>query len=125
MNPKQRDRFGLAARKPTGFDELPMFAAEKIETSRSYGDICVQACADDPQVAVHAIRNLARIGMGVAVRWSQLGFGRTASTSTSQATPRNLFGFRTEPTTCTPRNPNCSTNGCGSTRLTIRLPHSG
>ncbi|HMS76533.1 iron uptake transporter deferrochelatase/peroxidase subunit [Gordonia sp. (in: high G+C Gram-positive bacteria)] len=95
VNPKQRDRFGLAARKPTGFDELPMFAAEKIETSRSYGDICVQACADDPQVAVHAIRNLARIGMGVvAVRWSQLGFGRTASTSTSQATPRNLFGFK-------------------------------
>jgi deferrochelatase/peroxidase EfeB len=46
-------------------------------------------------VAVHAIRNLARIGMGVvSVRWSQLGFGRTSSTSTSQATPRNLFGFK-------------------------------
>jgi deferrochelatase/peroxidase EfeB len=46
-------------------------------------------------VAVHAIRNLARIGMGVvSVRWSQLGFGRTSSTSTAQATPRNLFGFK-------------------------------
>jgi deferrochelatase/peroxidase EfeB len=46
-------------------------------------------------VAVHAIRNLARIGFGrVAVRWSQLGFGRTSSTSTSQATPRNLMGFK-------------------------------
>jgi deferrochelatase/peroxidase EfeB len=46
-------------------------------------------------VAVHAIRNLARIGFGkVAVRWSQLGFGRTSSTSRSQATPRNLFGFK-------------------------------
>jgi deferrochelatase/peroxidase EfeB len=55
----------------------------------------VQACADDPQVAVHAIRNLARIGMGVvSVRWSQLGFGRTSSTSKQQATPRNLFGFK-------------------------------
>jgi deferrochelatase/peroxidase EfeB len=55
----------------------------------------VQACANDPQVAVHAIRNLARIGFGtVSVRWSQLGFGRTSSTSTSQATPRNLFGFK-------------------------------
>jgi deferrochelatase/peroxidase EfeB len=41
----------------------------------------VQACANDPQVAVHAIRNLARIGFGtVAVRWAQLGFGRTSST---------------------------------------------
>jgi deferrochelatase/peroxidase EfeB len=46
-------------------------------------------------VAVHAIRNLARIGFGtVAMRWAQLGFGRTSSTSTQQATPRNLFGFK-------------------------------
>jgi deferrochelatase/peroxidase EfeB len=46
-------------------------------------------------VAVHAVRNLARIGFGaVAVRWSQLGFGRTSSTSRTQSTPRNLFGFK-------------------------------
>ena len=30
----------------------------------------------------------------MAVRWSQLGFGRTSTTSTSQSTPRNLFGFK-------------------------------
>ena len=30
----------------------------------------------------------------VNVRWSQLGFGRTSSTDTGQATPRNLFGFK-------------------------------
>ncbi|HYJ56210.1 MAG TPA: Dyp-type peroxidase, partial [Mycobacterium sp.] len=48
-----------------------------------------------PQVAVHAIRNLARIGFGtVAVRYSQLGFGRTSSTTRGQTTPRNLFGFK-------------------------------
>src|SRR5699024_7342115 len=63
--------------------------------ARCGGDIAVQACADDPQVAVHAIRNLARIGFGRAsVRWSQLGYGRTSSTSTQQVTPRNLFGFK-------------------------------
>jgi deferrochelatase/peroxidase EfeB len=28
------------------------------------------------------------------MRWSQLGFGRTASTSRSQETPRNLMGFK-------------------------------
>ncbi len=55
----------------------------------------MQACADDPQVAFHAIRNLARIGRGRAVlRWSQLGFGRTSSTSNTQETPRNLQGFK-------------------------------
>lgn len=54
-----------------------------------------QAWTNDPQVAVHAVRNLIRLGFGVvSVRWSQLGFGRTSSTSTAQATPRNLFGFK-------------------------------
>jgi len=44
---------------------------------------------------VHAIRNLARIGFGtVAVRWSQLGFGKTSSTTPQEQTPRNLFGFK-------------------------------
>ena len=44
---------------------------------------------------MHAVRNLARIAFGRAsVRWSQLGFGRTSSTSTSQSTPRNLLGFK-------------------------------
>lgn len=89
------DRFGLADRRPAALQELPAFMGDQLEERRSGGDICIQACANDPQVAVHAIRNLVRIGFGVvAVRWSQLGFGRTSSTSTAQATPRNLFGFK-------------------------------
>lgn len=90
-----RDRFGIADRKPEALRTLPHFPADNLDPARSYGDLCVQACADDPQVAVHAIRNLARIGFGtVSVRWSQLGFGRTSSTSVDQSTPRNLFGFK-------------------------------
>ncbi|CAI9418715.1 putative deferrochelatase/peroxidase EfeN [Nocardioides sp. T2.26MG-1] len=90
-----RDRFGLAGRQPDALRTLPHFPGDLLDPERSHGDLCVQACADDPQVAVHAIRNLARIGFGtVAVRWSQLGFGRTSTTSTSQSTPRNLFGFK-------------------------------
>jgi Dyp-type peroxidase, C-terminal/Imelysin/Cupredoxin-like domain len=47
------------------------------------------------EVAFHAVRNLARIGMGVvAHNWMELGFGRTSTTSTAQATPRNLLGFK-------------------------------
>jgi len=90
-----RDRFGLADRQPEALRDLPHFAGDQLDPARSRGDICVQACSEDPQVAVHAIRNLARIGFGtVSVRWSQLGFGRTSTTSTSQSTPRNLFGFK-------------------------------
>ena len=90
-----RDRFGLADRQPDALRDLPHFPGDQLDPQRSRGEIVVQACSQDPQVAFHAVRNLARIGFGtVAVRWSQLGFGRTSTTSTSQSTPRNLFGFK-------------------------------
>ena len=89
------DRFGLAARRPAPLVGLPAFPGDQLDPATSGGDLCIQACANDPQVAVHAVRNLVRLGAGVVgVRWSQLGFGRTSSTSTGQATPRNLFGFK-------------------------------
>ncbi len=93
--PEGIDRFGLADRRPAALAPLPAFPGDALDPATSGGDLCVQACANDPQVAVHAIRNLVRLGAGVvSVRWSQLGFGRTSSTSSAQATPRNLFGFK-------------------------------
>ncbi len=89
------DRYGLASRRPPALVDLPSFPTDALEPDRSGGDLAVQACADDPQVAFHAVRNLVRIGRGVVVmRWSQLGFGRTSSTSRRQTTPRNLMGFK-------------------------------
>lgn len=90
------DRFGLAAREPGVLSQgIPRFANEAMQDAHSGGDLVVQACADDAQVSVHAIRNLTRIAMGTAaLRWSQVGHGRTSSTSTQQETPRNLFGFK-------------------------------
>jgi deferrochelatase/peroxidase EfeB len=88
-------RFGLGGRRPAGLEVLPPFLGDDLDLKKSDGDLCVQACADDPQVAVHAIRNLTRIAFGRAVlRWSQLGFGRTSRTTSEQQTPRNLFGFK-------------------------------
>ncbi|HEV2094714.1 MAG TPA: iron uptake transporter deferrochelatase/peroxidase subunit [Rubrobacter sp.] len=89
------DRFGLADRRRDALAPLPPLTGDVLDEGRSDGDLCVQACADDPQVAFHAVRNLVRISRGLAVvRWSQLGFGRTASTSKTQATPRNLMGMK-------------------------------
>lgn len=86
---------GLAGKRPAALREIPPLPADELNQAESGGDLCVQACSDDPQVAFHAVRNLARIGRGtVVMRWSQLGFGRTASTSRSQDTPRNLMGFK-------------------------------
>ncbi|MFE4861666.1 iron uptake transporter deferrochelatase/peroxidase subunit [Streptomyces sp. NPDC056670] len=90
-----KDRFGLEGRRPEALVDIEQFPGDNLEPARSGGDLCVQACADDPQVAVHAIRNLARIGMGkVAIRWSQLGFGKTSSTTPDAQTPRNMMGFK-------------------------------
>ena len=86
---------GLAAQRPAALKPLPALPGDELNGLESDGDLCVQACSDDPQVAFHAVRNLARIGRGtVVMRWSQLGFGRTATTSRSQDTPRNLLGMK-------------------------------
>jgi deferrochelatase/peroxidase EfeB len=88
-------RFGLSGRRPAALADIPALPRDELDPTRSHGDIGIQACSNDPQVAFHAIRNLARIGRDVVtMRWSQLGFGRTSSTSTAQATPRNLLGFK-------------------------------
>jgi deferrochelatase/peroxidase EfeB len=88
-------RFGLAAKRPAALAAIPELPGDALDPDRSDGDVCVQACSNDPQVTFHVIRNFARIARGTAVmRWSQLGFGRTSSTSTTQRTPRNLMGFK-------------------------------
>ncbi|MEV5176149.1 iron uptake transporter deferrochelatase/peroxidase subunit [Streptomyces flaveolus] len=95
FGPSLFDKFGLKDRRPEALVDLPKFPGDNLDRSRTGGDLCVQACSDDPQVAVHAIRNLARIGFGkVAIRWSQLGFGKTSSTTPDAQTPRNLMGFK-------------------------------
>jgi len=89
------DRYGIRDRRPAKLQRLPAFLGEDLDPALSDGDLCVQVCADDPQVAVHAIRNLSRIAFGRAkLRWSQLGFGKTSRTTAEQQTPRNLFGFK-------------------------------
>lgn len=86
-------RFGLP--RPAPLRALPHFPGDMIDPAISGGDLCIQACANDAQVAVHAVRNLVRIAFGrAAVKWSQMGFGKSSRTATDQATPRNLFGFK-------------------------------
>lgn len=95
VDENDKDRFGFASKLPEALVRIPHMTGDALEAQRSDGDLCIQACADDPQVAFHAIRNLIRIAGGRAVvAWQQLGFGRTASTTTTQVTARNLFGFK-------------------------------
>jgi deferrochelatase/peroxidase EfeB len=86
------DRYGLAAKRPAAFVDLPKFTGDQLEAARTGGDISVQACADDPVVAFHAVRELARLSYGATqFRWVQEGFLPQAP---SEETPRNLMGFK-------------------------------
>ncbi|MBV8473663.1 MAG: deferrochelatase/peroxidase EfeB [Hyphomicrobiales bacterium] len=86
------DRYGLKARRPAGFTDLPHFPGDQFVPDRTGGDLLIQACAENPQIAFHAARQLARIAYGVAeIRWVQSGF---VSDFGPGKTPRNLMGFK-------------------------------
>ncbi|MCU1550954.1 MAG: peroxidase [Glaciihabitans sp.] len=88
------DRFGLSARKPTLLEKIPTLPSDQLQPEYTGGDLSLQACANDPQVAYHAIRNLTRMARGTAATlWTVTGFGR-ASAGPSQQTPRTLLGFK-------------------------------
>jgi len=88
-------RLGLRARRPAALADLPFFAGDALDAAISDGDLCIQACANDPQVALHAMRQLTRIGAGVVTpRWAQMGFLRTTGVGDPHATPRNLLGLK-------------------------------
>ena len=87
-----QDRYGLAARRPAALVDLPAFNGDQLVAGQGGGALCVQACADDPQVAFHAVRQLSRIAYGAAtLKWVQTGFSTAPRT---KGTPRNLMGFK-------------------------------
>ncbi|QPK93594.1 deferrochelatase/peroxidase EfeB [Actinomyces sp. zg-332] len=84
-------KLNLNAKKPAEFKDLPHFPRDQIKEKYSGGDICIQACANDAQVAFHAVRNLVRKARNtVTMRWGQSGFTK----GKKNETPRNLFGFK-------------------------------
>jgi len=60
------DRFGLANELPMQLVSLPAFPGDQMAQANIGGDLTIQACADDPQVAFHAVRQLVRAAVGVA-----------------------------------------------------------
>jgi deferrochelatase/peroxidase EfeB len=87
-----KDRYGLVALRPEALVDMPTFNGDQLVPEKTGGDISVQACADNPQVTFHAIRQLARLAEGIAtLRWAQTGF---ISGGSGTETPRNLQGFK-------------------------------
>lgn len=86
------DRMGWGDAMPSPLRAgLPRLARDRLQPSWCGGDLCIQACADDPQVAFHAVHQLVRAGRGqVKLRWGKMGFN---AYERQDQTPRNLFGF--------------------------------
>lgn len=85
-------KLNLTHKQPPEFSDLPSFPRDQIRPELSGGDICIQACADDLQVAFHAVRQLVRQARSsVTMKWSQSGF---LGFDKNDETARNLFGFK-------------------------------
>ncbi|MEX3964805.1 iron uptake transporter deferrochelatase/peroxidase subunit [Paraburkholderia sp. EG286B] len=88
---QDKDRYGLAHKRPAALVDLPRFNGDQLIAQKTGGDLFVQACANDAQVAFHAVRQLARQGYGIlTMRWGQAGF----LSGPRAQTPRNLMGFK-------------------------------
>ncbi|WP_436868319.1 iron uptake transporter deferrochelatase/peroxidase subunit [Mammaliicoccus sciuri] len=95
ISPSFFEKVGLKKHKPDLLKDLPHFPKDQIDDNYSGGDICIQACSDDPQVNFHAIRNLIRVAKGeVSMKWSQAGFNSFEEKDGKKETPRNLFSFK-------------------------------
>ncbi|WP_083101548.1 iron uptake transporter deferrochelatase/peroxidase subunit [Faucicola atlantae] len=92
ISPSFLKKLGMEKLAPPEFASLPAFPRDQIRPELAGGDICIQACAEDSQVAFHAVRQLVRQARSnITMRWSQMGF---VSFDSGNETPRNLFAFK-------------------------------
>ena len=91
----EKPELGLIHQRPKELKDLPHFPKDQLDPQYVGGDLCIQACADDPQVAFHAVRNLIRDARGkVTMKWAQTGFNTYPVKKGKKETPRNLFAFK-------------------------------
>jgi deferrochelatase/peroxidase EfeB len=95
------DRFGVLHKAPKHLKDIPPMPRDDLQDPFIGGDICVQVCADDQQVAFHAIRNFIKVAVGTAeLKWMQSGF----ISAPDGKTPRNLFGFKDGTANASPKD---------------------
>ncbi|MGV9756284.1 iron uptake transporter deferrochelatase/peroxidase subunit [Streptomyces tricolor] len=86
-------RTGLEKQRPTALDPLPAFSSDRLDRSRSDGDLWVQIGANDALVAFHALRAIQKdAGSAARVRWQMNGFNRSPGATAHPMTARNLMG---------------------------------
>jgi deferrochelatase/peroxidase EfeB len=88
-------RYGLGHKKPVRLTEMPAFALDQLDPSRTGGDVLLQICAGQRDTVVHTVRELVRVIAGsLTPRWSLDGFQTAHRNPAERASSRNLFAFR-------------------------------
>lgn len=93
------DRFGLADRKPQELVKMPFLANDRLDPSRSHGDVLISIEADHEDTVQHSLRQLMRsTRRDLVLQWNLGGYTRGLGGGSDQKaehqTPRNLLGFK-------------------------------
>ena len=89
-------RYGLADRKPRELVTMPFLANDRLDPARSHGDVLIALQGKEPDVCVHALRQMMRrTRSGLVLKWMQDTFTRPdAIPRVGQTQSRNLLGFK-------------------------------
>jgi deferrochelatase/peroxidase EfeB len=90
------DRFGLAGRKPRELVRMPFLANDRLDPGLSHGDLLLALAADQPDVLLHALRQLMRRTRdNLVLHWVLDGYNRPdARPAAGRTDNRNLLGFK-------------------------------
>jgi deferrochelatase/peroxidase EfeB len=90
------DRFGLAGRQPKELVRMPFLANDRLDPAQTHGDLLLALSADQPDVLLHALRQLMRRTRdNVVLHWMLDGYNRPdAKPVPGRTGNRNLLGFK-------------------------------
>jgi deferrochelatase/peroxidase EfeB len=90
------DRFGLADRQPRELVRMPFLANDRLDPAQTHGDLLLALSADQPDVLLHALRQLMRRTRdNLVLHWMLDGYNRPdAKPVPGRTDNRNLLGFK-------------------------------
>ncbi len=90
------DRFGLADRRPRELVRMPFLSNDRLDPTQTHGDLLLSLSADQPDVLLHALRQLMRRTRdNLVLYWMLDGYNRPdAKPLPGRTDNRNLLGFK-------------------------------